>query len=82
MDYLGPETRNLYQRQEHFSARSVEKKKMFFRPHPPRAFGFAIRSHRSHGKTFLSLVPCQRYVKHNFLILSRVPLGVQDKDIQ
>ena len=52
-----------------------------FNPQPPKDFGFSKTFHEDQGKPIESLLPDHKNLKQIFLILSRIPIGIQ-KSIQ
>jgi len=69
-------------RQHNVSTKSFEKKKIFFRPYPPKAFGQAKHSHFSQGGVNWSKDPDQMNLEKIHLAFSKTPFGIQAKDIQ
>jgi hypothetical protein len=69
-------------RQPPLAVKALEKTCIFFRPQPPKDFGIAILFHLTQGVTFVSFFPLHRNLKESFLAASKIPFGIQDKDIQ
>lgn len=68
-------------RHPHLVTRAVEKWKISFNPHPPKALGMEILSHFTQGLVWISFFPCQRKVKQMRRIFSRMLFGIQAMDI-
>lgn len=65
-----------------FAASALEKRKIFFSPQPPKAFGVAIFSQWTQGITCDFDLPLQRNFEVSFLATFRISLGIQERDIQ
>ena len=55
-----------------FAAKALAKKVVFLMPQPPNAFGLAIWSHFTHGRTFWSFFSAHRKYEHIILDISRL----------
>ena len=59
------------------AARDLANKAGIFRPHPPKDLGLSRIFHEDQGSPEASLFPYHKNLKHIFLILSRIPTGIQ-----
>jgi hypothetical protein len=68
--------------QTNLASRALPNRKIFFGPHHPVDFGRAKEDHFTHGIMTFSWFLAHKNFEHSFLILSRIPFGIQSKDIQ